>query len=131
MEKAKGVILCVDDDQDTRDLLTVLLGSQGYEVIATAKAEEALWRAMADKFDLILLDCVLEDGTGINLCIELRRIGIDAPILFYSGMGDRDEIENAMSAGAQGFLVKPAAFEEVLQNVSRFIPDTYQSQHVN
>jgi DNA-binding NarL/FixJ family response regulator len=73
----------------------------------------------------------LEDGSGIELCMELRRIGIDAPILFYSGVGNRDEIQNAMHAGAQGFLVKPAAFEDVLQNVSRFIPSADQSQNVN
>jgi DNA-binding response OmpR family regulator len=131
MEKLKGVILCVDDDQDTRDLLTALLGSEGYEVIAIGTVAEALWRAMADKLDLILLDWVLEDGSGIELCMELRRIGIDAPILFYSGVGNRDEIQNAMRAGAQGFLVKPAAFEDVLQNVSRFIPSADQSQNVN
>jgi DNA-binding response OmpR family regulator len=130
MEKAKGVILCVDDDQDTRDLLTVWLRSEGYEVITTAAIEEALWRAMSDKFDLILLDWVLEDGTGIELCTELRRIGIDAPILFYSGIDNKDEIENAMRAGAQGFLIKPADFEEVLQNVSRYIPNADQSQSV-
>lgn len=131
MEKIKGVILCVDDDQDTRDLLTALLGSEGYEVIALATVEEALWRAMADRFDLILLDWVLKDGTGIELCIELRRIGIDAPILFYSGIANRDEIQNAMRAGAQGFLIKPANFEDVLQNVSRFITSADQFQNVN
>jgi DNA-binding response OmpR family regulator len=126
MGKAKGVILCVDDDPDTRDLLTMLLGSEGYEVIATSKVEEALWRAMADKLDLILLDWVLEDGAGIELCVELRRIGIDAPILFYSGIANKDEIAKAMLAGAQGFLIKPADFEEVLQNVARFIPNADQ-----
>jgi DNA-binding response OmpR family regulator len=131
MEKVKGVILCVDDDQDTRDLLTALRGSEGYEVMAIATVEEALWRAMADKFDLIILDWVLKDGTGIELCIALRRIGIDVPILFYSGTANRDEIQNAIRAGAQGFLVKPADFEEVLQKVSHFMPNSDHSQHVN
>lgn len=130
MQKAKGLILCVDDDQDTRDLLTALLGLEGYEVIATSSVGEALSQAMADKFDLILLDWVLKDGTGIELCLALRRSGIDAPILFYSGVGDRDEIQNAMRAGAQGFLVKPTDFEDMLHTVSRFIATADQSQNV-
>jgi len=121
MDKPKGRILCVDDDKDTRDLMTVLLGLEGYEVVQARSVAEGLALAVSDNFDLILLDWVFADGTGVELCKMIRRTSAAAPILFYSGMALKDDIENALSAGAQGFLVKPVDLEVLLQNVSRFV----------
>ena len=121
MDKPKGRILCVDDDKETRDMMTALLGLEGYEVVQARSVAEGLALAVADNFDLILLDWVFADGTGIELCKMIRRTSAAASILFYSGMALKDDIEDAMSAGAQGFLVKPVDFEVLLQNVSRFV----------
>src|SRR5216117_3864615 len=131
MEKIKGRILCVDDDQDTRDMMTALLASEGYEVVQAQNVAEGLSHAVADNFDLILLDWIFADGTGIDLCKMIRAAGAPASILFYSGMAIKDEMDNAMSAGAQGFLVKPVDFEELLQHVSRFVGDQHSSSIVN
>ncbi len=121
MDKPKGRILCVDDDKDTRDMMTALLGLEGYEVVQARSVGDGLALAVSDNFDLILLDWVFADGTGIELCKMIRRTSAAAPILFYSGMALKDDIENAMSAGAQGFLVKPVDFQVLLQNLSRFV----------
>ena len=121
MDKPKGRILCVDDDKDTRDMMTALLGLEGYDVVQARNVAEGLALAASDNFDLILLDWVFADGTGIELCKMIRRTNAAGPILFYSGMALKDDIDNAMSAGAQGFLVKPVDFEVLLQSVSRFV----------
>ena len=121
MDKPKGRILCVDDDKDTRDLMAVLLGLEGYEVVQARNVAEGLALAVSDNFSLILLDWVFADGTGVELCKMIRRTSAAAPILFYSGMALKDDIENALSAGAQGFLVKPVDVEVLLQNVLRFV----------
>jgi len=121
MEKPKGRILCVDDDKDTRDMMTALLQFEGYEVVQARNVAEGLALAVSENFDLILLDWVFADGTGIELCKMIRRTSAAASILFYSGMALKDDIEDAMSAGAQGFLVKPVDFEVLLQNVSRLV----------
>ncbi|HXI93234.1 MAG TPA: response regulator [Blastocatellia bacterium] len=121
MDKPKGRILCVDDDKDTRDLMAVLLGLEGYEVVQARNVAEGLALAVSDNFSLILLDWVFADGTGVELCKMIRRSSAAAPILFYSGMALKDDIENALSAGAQGFLVKPVDVEVLLQNVLRFV----------
>ena len=121
MDKPKGRILCVDDDKDTRDLMAVLLGLEGYEVVQARNVAEGLELAVSDNFSLILLDWVFADGTGVELCKMIRRTSAAAPILFYSGMALKDDIENALSAGAQGFLVKPVDVEVLLQNVLRFV----------
>src|SRR2546425_9767465 len=111
MEKTKGRILCVEDDRDTLDMMTALLGLEGYEVIQARTVKDGLSLGSNDNFDLILLDWVFEDGTGIDLCKSLRSSGAPAPILFYSGIGSTAEIDDSMRAGAQGFLIKPVDFD--------------------
>jgi DNA-binding response OmpR family regulator len=129
MQKTKGNILCVDDDPDTREMLTVLLGLGGHEVMATGTISEGIQLAIAHNIDLILLDWVLEDGTGIELCRELRSIGVTAPVLFYSGKDITNELrDDAMRAGAQGFLTKPVDVNTILQSVSDFIKQPKPNQ---
>jgi len=132
MQKIKGRILYVDDDKDTRDMMTALLGLEGYEVVAAQTVAEGLDLATSEDFDLVLLDWVFPDGTGIELCQQLRENGTPAPILFYSGMSYSYEIEKALSAGAQGFLIKPVDVQELLVNVARLIPsDGASGQRIN
>jgi DNA-binding response OmpR family regulator len=128
----RGRILCVEDDKDTREMMTALLGLEGYEVIQAQNVAEGLSLATSDSFDLILLDWIFEDGTGIDLCKALRNNGAHAPVLFCSGVGSRAEIDNAMRAGAQGFLIKPVDINELLQNITRVVGnDDNQLRAVN
>ena len=121
MQKARGHILCVDDHQDTCEMLTALLGLEGYEVIQTNNIADSLITATTNDFDLILLDWVLKDGSGIELCKALASANSNTPILFYSGIAEKAEMDAAMQAGAQGFLVKPVDLQDLLQSVSRFV----------
>jgi CheY-like chemotaxis protein len=121
MEKTKGRILCVEDDKDTRDMMSALLGLEGYEMVEARNIAEGLNLVTSSTFDLILLDWVFDDGTGIDLCKRLRDSGTHAPVLFCSGIGNRTEIEKAMQAGAQGFLIKPVDVNDLLQNIGRFV----------
>ena len=121
MEKIKGRILCVDDHQDTCEMLTTILGLEGYQVSQANGVYDGLCAAIADDFDLILLDWVLKDGSGIELCRMISKAGVTTPILFYSGIADRSELEEAMRAGAQGFLVKPVDTNDLLRSVSRLV----------
>jgi len=128
MEKSKGRILCVEDDQDTRDMMSALLGLEGYEVVQARNIAEGFNLATSRPFDLILLDWVFDDGTGIDLCKRLRGNGTHAPVLFCSGIGNRTEIEKAMQAGAKGFLIKPIDFSDLLQYIGRFV-NTGANEH--
>src|SRR6266498_4128792 len=121
MARGKGRILCVDDDSDTREMMNAMLGLQGYEVIQARSVAEGLSHGIADNFDLILLDWVFPDGTGIDLCKMLRSTVPSTPILFYSGISDGDDIASAMGAGAQGFLIKPVDSADLLESLSRFL----------
>jgi OmpR-family two-component system manganese-sensing response regulator len=121
MKHLKGRILCVDDDQDTREMLRALLGLEGYEVIEAQNVAEGLNEGAGNNFDLILLDWVFEDGTGVELCEKLRSIGATTPVLFCSGRSDKVDIETAMKAGAQGFLVKPVEVTQLFDSLSQFL----------
>lgn len=121
METTKGRILCVDENRDTLEMMNAVLGSQGYEVIKAQNVAEGLSQGVAADFDLILLDWAFEDGTGIDLCKMLRSTGTSSPILFYSGVSDGHDVEGAMHAGAQGFLIKPVDSIELLQSLSRLL----------
>ena len=121
MEKTKGRILCVDDDKDTCEMVAFLLGLVGYEVIQALNIADGLTLARREHFDLILLDWFLDDGTGIELCKMIRAFDSQTVILFYSGVAYGAEIKKAISAGAQGFLIKPVGTDDLLETVSRFV----------
>lgn len=121
MNKTRGRILCVDDDRDTRDMMTALLGLEGYEVLGAQSVAEGMSLASTGKFDLVMLDWVFKDGTGIDLCTMIRNTDAVTPILFYSGMALTGDIDNAIRAGAQGFLVKPVDVDELLRSVSSLV----------
>jgi DNA-binding response OmpR family regulator len=119
----KGHILCVDDNQDTCDMITALLGQAHYEVQHALSVADGLSKARQGGFDLILLDWNFEDGTGLDLCRQVRAFDPATPILFYTGEIDDDAIRQALRAGAQGYLIKPVAIDSLLQAISGYVAE--------
>ncbi|HEV7745378.1 MAG TPA: response regulator [Pyrinomonadaceae bacterium] len=114
-------ILITEDDLDTRTLLEFLLDGAGHEVTSTSSLEEALTAAKVGGFDLYLLDNWLAASSGIELCEKLREFDLLTPILFCSGAAYEKDKENALRAGAQGYLVKPVDAEVLIAEISRLI----------
>lgn len=123
MGETSKTILCIDDHPDTCEMVSVMLGSAGYEVTQATSVAEGLRLASQGGFDMILLDWVFEDGTGLELCQMIRAFDTDTPIIFYSGVAYQSKIKEAMKAGAQGFLIKPVPNETLIDTVSRFVND--------
>jgi DNA-binding response OmpR family regulator len=120
----KRRILCTEDDADTRDMLIFLLQHQGYEVICTDAAEEAISLAKAQSFDLYLIDSWLPNSSGLILTRKIREFDATTPILFYSGAGYDADKQSARNAGAQGYLVKPVQNEVLVAEVARLIRES-------
>ncbi|MFL6256438.1 MAG: response regulator transcription factor [Pyrinomonadaceae bacterium] len=99
-------ILFVDDHEDTRYLITYLLGEWGYAVAAVQSVEEGLALARAGGFDLYLLDSRFTDGSGTELCEGIREFDKTTPIVFYSG-DHPSRLKKALDCDAQGFVLKP------------------------
>ena len=118
-----GTILYVEDDQDTRELVALMLAGSNYKVVPAETHDEALLLARANQFDLYLIDNWLPGGSGIDLCKKLREFNSWTPILFYSGAAYERDKQEAFAAGAQAYLVKPADNYELIQEVSRLISE--------
>jgi two-component system KDP operon response regulator KdpE len=106
-------ILVVDDEpQILRALRTTLRGA-GYTVDAAATAEEALAAAAASPPEAVILDLVLPDGNGTDVCRELRRWS-DAPVIVLSAIGEERQKIAALDAGADDYVTKPFSVDELL-----------------
>ena len=112
------IILCIDDDKDTCELVVAILGIASYQVDLASSAIEGIEKARQNHYDLILLDLRLRDGDGMELCKQIRFFDSKTPILFYSGEGRESYIEAALATGAQGFLLKPVDPDDLLKEIN-------------
>ena len=100
-------VLYVEDDQDSCDLVETMLRFADIDVTHTDSIDNAWKRAISESFDLYLLDGKVQDGKTLGLCGKLHEMSPETPILFYSGLAGQDDIQEGLTAGAQGYLVKP------------------------
>lgn len=128
MKPPDARILYTEDDADTRELVTMVLGRENCQVIATGSCDETLRLARAEHFDLYLLDNWLPGISGVRLCQLLREVHPHIPVLFYSGAAYERDREQALSSGAQGYLVKPVDGDELVAEVLRLISYSRQSE---
>ena len=110
-------ILHVEDDDDTRTLVAFILEDEGWEVVSVDNAEAAIELAAGGGFDLYLLDNWIEGDTQNALCVALRSLDPDTPILFYSGAVFPLNVESALASGAQGYLEKPCTPEALVAEI--------------
>ena len=106
-------ILVVDDEPQILRALRTSLHGAGYEVDTAATGEEALARAAMRPPDGVILDLVLPDRNGSDVCRELRR-WTDVPVLVLSAVGDEQEKVTALDAGADDYITKPFGIDELL-----------------
>jgi DNA-binding NtrC family response regulator len=117
MKEVKARILFVDEHEDTRIIVSLWLGTVGYEVVSANCVREALEKTFAEPFDLYLLDNRLPDGTGIELSREIRKFDEFSPIVFYSG--ERAErLTESIGDDVQDYVMKPG-FNTLPEVISR------------
>jgi two-component system KDP operon response regulator KdpE len=110
------LILVVDDERPIRRALEVTLTKAGYRVATAAGAAEALTAAALTPPDLVILDLMLPDGDGAEVCAQLRD-WLSAPILLISAVQDEPDKIRALDAGADDYLTKPFGVGELLARV--------------
>src|SRR6478735_9397942 len=110
-------VLVVDDHHETRQLLTRSLERSSYGVKAVASCEEAEAALALGTFDVLVLDVMLPDGSGIDLCGRLRAARAAVPILLLTARGEVRDRVAGLEAGADDYLVKPFAVLELLARV--------------
>ncbi len=106
-------VLVVDDEPQILRALQMQLRSAGYAVETAATAKDALAQAAMRPPEAVILDLLLPDGSGTDVCRELRRWS-SAPILVLSAVGEEKEKIAALDAGADDYVTKPFSGEELL-----------------
>jgi two-component system OmpR family response regulator len=110
-------ILTIEDDPLTAREIAAELSNNGNEVDSVASGREGLERALTGAYDAITLDRMLPEVDGLTLVTELRRAGIDTPVLMISALSDVDARVRGLRAGGDDYLTKPFAPDEMAARV--------------
>lgn len=114
----KQRILVADDEPEIREVLRMMLGSEGYEILEACNAKEAV--EQAERVDLVILDILMPGESGIQACTKIRE-KTNVPILFLTAKSGEHDKVLGFSAGGDDYLVKPFSYMELLSRVKALI----------
>jgi two-component system, OmpR family, response regulator RegX3 len=115
MSRPKRTILLVEDETSIIEPLAEVLRSEGFETLLAGTAAEALEHARRDP-DLVLLDVMLPDGSGFDVCRELRQRS-QVPIIMLTARGEEADRVVGLELGADDYVVKPFSGREVVARI--------------
>ena len=107
------LILHIDGNTDTCEILEILMRRQGFEVVSRQSAADALDDARSKSFSAVVSEYILSDIDAIELCSELKKINPDTPIVFYSIEARNEHKQRGLLAGAKAYLIKPNDLESI------------------
>jgi DNA-binding response OmpR family regulator len=109
-------ILVIDDEETTVQLLTILLEHKGFEVIKAYNAEDGLRKAYRNHPDLVLLDIMMPDMDGWEVCRRLRELS-DMPIIFLTARVEIKDVVKGLELGADDYIIKPYDNDELIARI--------------
>ena len=109
-------ILVIDDEEPTLELIEMLLERRGYEVITALRADDGLRKAYRNQPDLVLLDIMMPEMDGWDVCKRLREMS-DVPIIFLTARGETRDVVKGLEMGADDYVVKPYENDELVARV--------------
>lgn len=125
----KAHILIIDDDPRITDLLRRVLAFEGYSVTTAATGQEALKRVLERPPDLIVLDIMLPELNGLEVARRLRAAGENVPIMMLTARDRVADRVHGLEAGADDYLVKPFAPEELVARVKAMLRRSQGERH--
>lgn len=118
-----ATILVIDDEENLRRTLTLILKRQGYAVDSAGTIKEARQRMQSGNYDLVFLDLKLPDASGLSLLPELRRDHPDMPVLVLTAHDRLEAATDAVLLGAHDFLLKPVDPSLIIQRVKEVLAE--------
>ena len=115
--EASDSVLVVEDDAETRELLTEVCRDEGIEVCAAATGRDALRLSLERRLDVVLLDLQLPDMSGLDVCRELRRRDPRAIITIVTGRTNELDVVLSLELGADDYILKPFRIRELVARV--------------
>jgi len=123
-------IFVIDDDTAVTDLLSVLLNTQGFKVWATNSSSEGLTQIRENKPDLVILDLMMPEMDGWEVCKAVRAFS-DVPIIVLSALNDPSMVASVLDAGADDYLTKPTPSRVLVAHIKRLVDRKNSSVSIN
>ncbi len=120
-------ILLVEDEENIRDVVKLNLEMEDYEVIATDNGKDAIKFFHEQHFDLLILDVMLPEIDGFQICEQVRLTNMEVPIIFLTAKDTSIDRITGLKKGADDYLTKPFNLEELLLRVQNLIKRTSKS----
>ncbi len=120
-ESARKSVVIVEDEPDTAEMFAEMVRLSGYKVRKAAGSSAAIYLISQEKPDVVVLDWMLPDVSGLEVLRYIRRDPTMAhiPVIIVSAKGMPSDIKTGLEAGASIYLTKPVAFEELLGAIER------------
>ncbi|HLM43716.1 MAG TPA: response regulator, partial [Myxococcaceae bacterium] len=112
-------VLVVDDEEQVRTFLAELLGSSGYQVRCASSGSQALEMLSGGSFDVVLMDVMMPELSGLEVLRRYRASGGNAPVIVLSALSGAEDAMRAMKLGASDYLSKPFSHEELEDAMAR------------
>jgi DNA-binding response OmpR family regulator len=122
-------LLIVEDYRPLREPLTKGLQEAGFAVDATGDGEEGLWYALGNDYDVIILDLMLPGRDGLSILKKLRAEGRQNHVLILTAKDTVDDRIAGLDLGADDYMVKPFAFQELLARVRALVRRSYRTKN--
>lgn len=110
-------ILVIEDDAFLRDGLCEMLKKEGYNVVTAGTIDDAKECFLKEHFNLVVLDVMLPDGNGFDMCAFIRSKNENVPILFLTACDDEVQVVRGLDAGADDYVTKPFKLLELLSRI--------------
>ncbi|MWK38315.1 response regulator [Actinomadura sp. J1-007] len=110
-------VLVVDDEDYLADLVATALRYEGFEAAVAGSGAEALRQVARFAPDLIVLDVMLPDGSGLETCARLRRDGCEAPVVFLTARDATEDKVKGLTVGGDDYVTKPFSLEELIARI--------------
>ncbi len=117
-------ILVVDDEPYITDLLSAALRFEGFAVEVAATGAEAMTMARETRHDLVLLDVMLPDVAGTDVCRQLRDLGVETPVLFLTARDAIDDKVAGLTVGGDDYVTKPFSLDELVARIHALLRRT-------
>ncbi len=114
-------ILLIEDELDVVNFVKKGLGEESFEVSVALNGVDGLEMASKNQYDIVLLDIMIPEKNGIEVCKEIRLKGIQTPILFLTALNTPDNIAMGLNSGADDYLVKPFKFNELIARINAIL----------
>ncbi|MDP4710234.1 MAG: response regulator transcription factor [Saprospiraceae bacterium] len=124
-------ILLVEDEEYLRGLIRLNLEMEAYEVVTASNGKDAVKLFHEQHFDLVVLDVMLPEMNGFQVCEQIRLSNVKTPIIFLTAKDSSEDIIQGLKKGGDDYLTKPFVLEEFLLRIKNLLKRTSREQEMN